>query len=103
MWKHATFSVLFRPGINVESTFQFLDRYKKGFIADTDVWQCMHIDGGKGSLSFAGVCTLFREVKAPGAKKVGPLRLSHRRTIGRLVFVIRHCFSFSMYEGFVQS
>jgi len=76
---------VWKQGINVESTFTFLDRYNKGYIADTDVWQCMHAGSGEegsqknadSSLSFAAVCTLFRETKAPSAtRKPGQLTLS---------------------------
>jgi len=91
---------LWQQGINIEATFAFLDRYSKNYIADTDIWQIMHNDTtgsgtsgninsnmsmgsmggevGKGNLavSFAGVCSLFRDIKWRDSKKPGQFNLA---------------------------
>lgn len=68
--------MLWQNGVNVEAAFGFLDRYGKGYVADTDVWQLMHSESSYTNVSFAGVCTLFRDVKAKGAPKPGALNLA---------------------------
>lgn len=52
-----------RLDVAPEAVFEYLDRYKKGYVADTDVWQVLHEDGSPGPVSFTGVCALFRELK----------------------------------------
>lgn len=70
-------------GIASEAICKFLDRYNKGYIADTDVWQVMHVESSPGPVSFSGVCAMFREVKDKSAKKPGQLNLAE---LTRLVF-----------------
>ena len=49
--------------VNAEATFDFMDRYGKGYIADTDVWQTLHAEV---PVSFSQICQLFRDLKSPG-------------------------------------
>jgi len=67
---------LWETGHNVEASFFFLDRYSKGYVADTDLWQIMHADSSPGSVSFSGVCSLFRDLKARDAAKPGQVNLA---------------------------
>lgn len=55
--------VLQRLELNVEAAYSLLDRYKKGYISDTDIWQLLHDEGTPGTVSFSAVCALFREHK----------------------------------------
>jgi len=55
--------LLQRMDVHPETVFELLDRYQKGYVADTDVWQTLHEDGSPGPVSFSGVCSLFREIK----------------------------------------
>lgn len=54
---------LTRIGLDPEAAFDLLDRYNKGYIADTDIWQLLHDEGTPGHVSYSSVCTLFREQK----------------------------------------
>jgi len=67
---------LWESGLSIESAFSFLDRYSKGFVADTDVWQIMHAEASPGAVPFSGVCAMFREVKGKDQKKSGQLNLN---------------------------
>jgi len=64
---------LWQAGVNLEAAFDFLDRYSKGYIADTDVWQIMH---SAFPVSFSAVSQLFRDVKSPQAKRQGQWNLA---------------------------
>ncbi|CAD7944088.1 unnamed protein product [Amoebophrya sp. A120] len=65
---------LWQAGVNLEAAFKFLDRYQKGYIADTDVWQVMH--GSDLPCTFSGVCQLFRDLKKGDAAKLKQGQLS---------------------------
>jgi len=58
--------LLQKMDVHPETVFELLDRYQKGYVADTDVWQALHEDGSPGPVSFSGVCALFREMKPKG-------------------------------------
>ncbi len=72
---------LWEGGVNAEAAFGFLDRYSKGYIADTDLWQVMHAES---PVSFAGICQLLRDYKNPRAKMQG---------------IVLACASFSATKG----
>lgn len=59
---------LTRIGLDPEAAFDLLDRYTKGYIADTDIWQLLHDEGTPGHVSYSSVCTLFREQKCSANK-----------------------------------
>jgi len=63
---------LWQNGLNAEAAFTFLDRYGKGYISDTDIWQILHTDT---PVTLSGVCQLFRELKTESSKK-NPGKLS---------------------------
>jgi len=64
---------LWQSGVNLEAAFGFLDRYAKGYVADTDVWQIMH---SEAPVAFSSVCQLFRDLKSPSARKQGQMNLA---------------------------
>lgn len=72
---------LWQAGVNLEAAFKFLDRYQKGYIADTDVWQIMH---GDLPVSFSGVCQFFRDCKKGDAAKLKQGQLSLAELTGCL-------------------
>eukprot|EP00392_Amoebophrya_sp_AT5.2_P005805 g5815.t1 len=72
---------LWQAGVNLEAGFKFLDRYQKGYIADTDVWQIMH---GDLPVSFSGVCQFFRDCKKGDASKLKQGQLSLAELTGCL-------------------
>ena len=75
--REAAKEALWESGLSIEGAFNLLDRYKKGYVADTDVWQLMHEDDNlmsmksvhsqNNSVSFSGVCAKFREIKHQSA------------------------------------
>eukprot|EP00397_Hematodinium_sp_SG-2012_P001838 GEMP01001843.1.p1 GENE.GEMP01001843.1~~GEMP01001843.1.p1 ORF type:complete len:796 (+),score=163.60 GEMP01001843.1:236-2623(+) len=70
-----------RLDLTPEAVFDLLDRYKKGYIADTDIWQLLHEDGSPGTVSFSGVCSLFRDQKS---KQNGGFKKDAAKYLGRL-------------------
>lgn len=67
-----------RMDLTPEAAFALLDRYRKGYVADTDIWQLLSDEGSPGAVSFSGVCSLLREQKpkTAGSKNVGKLSLA---------------------------
>lgn len=54
--------ILYKCSLVPEAVFALLDRYGKGYIADTDIWQFLHDEGAPANVSFAGVCSLLHEL-----------------------------------------
>jgi len=48
-------------GFSLEEAFDVLDRFRKGSVADTDIWQFLQDSGS--TYSFSSVCSLVQEVK----------------------------------------
>lgn len=70
--------MLIPAGIRVESIFDCLDRFQKGYISDTDLWSFCQQFGG--STSFGSLCTLVHEIqlRRPRDYTVISSRLSFR-------------------------
>lgn len=59
---------LTRLDLDPEAAFALLDRYSKGYVADTDIWQLLHDEGTPGHVSYSSVCALLREQKGSVGK-----------------------------------
>jgi len=78
--------VLLPPGTSLQAVFRTLDRYSKGYIADTDIWQFMQ-DFHSRTTTFSNLCSLVHEVqlRQPRNQVLTPGQLS-LRALGTMLF-----------------
>lgn len=72
------------PSVSVESIFNVLDRFRKGYVADMDLWQFCQDFGA--ALSFGSFCSLVSEVQLRGQSRASTPNHLSLRDVGRLVF-----------------
>jgi len=80
--------VLLPAGMALETVFRSLDRYSKGYIADTDIWQFMQDHSGR-TATFSNLCSLVHEVqlRQPRNQVQTPGQLT-LRALGTMLFPI---------------